>query len=60
LQLDGRVEIDDTYLGRERVEGKSGRGSENKVSAKVEVDLAGSADVGTCIRTEVRGAESRS
>ena len=29
--LDGRVEIDDAYLGGERSGGKSGRGSENKV-----------------------------
>jgi hypothetical protein len=30
-QLDGRVEIDDAYLGGELSGGKSGRGSENKV-----------------------------
>ncbi|BBJ23249.1 hypothetical protein W01_11760 [Candidatus Nitrotoga sp. AM1P] len=30
-QLDGRVEIDDAYLGGELFGGKSGRGSENKV-----------------------------
>jgi transposase-like protein len=30
-QLDGRVEIDDAYLGGERSGGKAGRGSENKV-----------------------------
>ena len=30
-QLDGRVEIDDAYLGGERPGGKTGRGSENKV-----------------------------
>ena len=30
-QLDGRVEIDDAYLGGELPGGKSGRGSENKV-----------------------------
>ena len=30
-QLDGRVEIDDAYLGGERSGGKSARGSENKV-----------------------------
>jgi ribosomal protein L37AE/L43A len=29
--LDGRVEIDDAYLGGERLGGKCGRGSENKV-----------------------------
>ena len=31
-QLDGRVEIDDAYLGGERLGGKRGRGSENKVA----------------------------
>ena len=31
-QLDGRVEIDDAYLGGELPGGRSGRGSENKVS----------------------------
>ena len=30
-QLSGRVEIDDSYLGGERMGGKPGRGSENKV-----------------------------
>lgn len=30
-QLDGRVEIDDAYLGGERTGGKVGRGSQNKV-----------------------------
>jgi hypothetical protein len=30
-QLEGRVEIDDAYLGGERAGGKTGRGSENKV-----------------------------
>lgn len=30
-QLDGRVEVDDAYLGGELPGGKSGRGSENKV-----------------------------
>ena len=29
-QLDGRVELDDAYLGGERSGGKAGRGSENK------------------------------
>lgn len=29
--LDGRVEVDDAYLGGERAGGKAGRGSENKV-----------------------------
>jgi hypothetical protein len=31
-QLDGRIEIDDAYLGGELPGGKSGRGSENKVA----------------------------
>jgi ribosomal protein L37AE/L43A len=31
-QLEGRVEIDDAYLGGEHPEGKRGRGSENKVA----------------------------
>jgi len=31
-QLEGRVEIDDAYLGGERSGGKRGRGSENKVA----------------------------
>jgi ribosomal protein L37AE/L43A len=30
-ELDGRVEMDDAYLGGERLGGKAGRGSENKV-----------------------------
>jgi hypothetical protein len=30
-QLDGRVEIDDAYLGGERSGGRAGRGSENEV-----------------------------
>jgi hypothetical protein len=30
-ELDGRVEMDDAYLGGERSGGKAGRGSENKV-----------------------------
>lgn len=42
-QLDGRVEIDDAYLGGELPGGKSGRGSENKVSfvAAVQTTEAG-------------------
>ena len=42
-QLDGRVEIDDAYLGGERTGGKSWRGSENKVSfiAAVQTTEAG-------------------
>jgi ribosomal protein L37AE/L43A len=42
-QLDGRVEIDDAYLGGERSGGKTGRGSENKVPfvAAVQTTLDG-------------------
>ncbi len=42
-QLDGRVEIDDAYLGGELPGGKSGRGSENKVAfiAAVQTTEAG-------------------
>lgn len=42
-QLDGRVEIDDAYLGGELPGGKSGRGSQNKVSfiAAVQTTEAG-------------------
>lgn len=42
-RLDGRVEVDDAYLGGELVGGKPGRGSENKVSfiAAVQTTPAG-------------------
>ena len=42
-QLDGRVEIDDAYLGGRLPGGKAGRGSENKVSfiAAVQTSAAG-------------------
>ena len=36
-QLEGRVEMDDAYLGGQRNGGKVGRGSENKVSLVAEV-----------------------
>jgi ribosomal protein L37AE/L43A len=36
-ELDGRVEMDDAYLGGERSGGKTGRGSENKVPIVVAV-----------------------
>lgn len=32
LRLEGRVEVDDAYLGGEKIGGKVGRGSENKVA----------------------------
>ena len=42
-QLDGRVEIDDAYLGGQLPGGKPGRGSQNKVSfvAAVQTTEAG-------------------
>lgn len=39
-RLDGRVEIDDAYLGGELPGGKTGRGSENKVSFVAAVQTA--------------------
>lgn len=50
-QLDGRVEVDDAYLGGELPGGKSGRGSENKVSfiAAVQTTPTGHA-VLVCLR----------
>lgn len=43
-RLEGRIEVDDAYLGGERQGGKVGRGSENKVAfvAAVESELDGS------------------
>ena len=38
--LEGRVQVDDAYLGGERTGGKVGRGSENKVSFVAAVSLA--------------------
>ncbi|SCZ87220.1 conserved hypothetical protein [Nitrosomonas mobilis] len=37
--LDGRIQVDDAYLGGERAGGKAGRGSENKVPIVVAVSL---------------------
>lgn len=52
-QLDGRVEIDDAYLGGERSGGKSGRGSENKVPfvAAVQTTPAGQPEL-VCLRQQ--------
>ena len=52
-QLDGRVEIDDAYLGGERSGGKPGRGSENKVSfvAAVQTTPAGQPEL-VCLRQQ--------
>lgn len=43
LRLEGRIEVDDAYLGGEKMGGKVGRGSENKVAfvAAVESELDG-------------------
>ncbi len=47
-QLNGRVEIDDAYLGGRLPGGKAGRGLENKVSfiAAVQTSAAGPAEGG--------------
>ena len=37
--LDGRIQVDDAYLGGERAGGKAGRGSENKVPIVAAVSL---------------------
>ncbi|SEI78776.1 ISXO2-like transposase domain-containing protein [Nitrosomonas eutropha] len=37
--LDGRIQVDDVYLGGERAGGKTGRGSENKVPIVAAVSL---------------------
>ena len=52
-ELDGRVEIDDAYLGGERSGGKAGRGSENKVPfvAAVQTTPSGQPAV-ACLRQQ--------
>lgn len=57
-ELDGRVEIDDAYLGGERSGGKSGRGSENKVPivAAVQTTPEGQPVV-ACLRQQPHTAE---
>jgi ribosomal protein L37AE/L43A len=52
-ELDGRVEIDDAYLGGERTGGKVGRGSENKVPfvAAVQTSAAGH-PLKACLRAQ--------
>ena len=52
-ELDGRVEIDDAYLGGERSGGKRGRGSENKVPfiAAVQTTPSGKPIV-ACLRAQ--------
>ena len=57
-ELDGRVEIDDAYLGGERSGGKTGRGSENKVPivAAVQTTPAGQ-PVLACLRQQPHTTE---
>lgn len=52
-ELDGRVEMDDAYLGGERSGGKSGRGSENKVQIVAAVQTTPSGlPVVACLRQQ--------
>jgi ribosomal protein L37AE/L43A len=57
-ELDGRVEMDDAYLGGERSGGKTGRGSENKVPivAAVQTTPAGHPIV-ACLRQQSHTTE---
>ena len=57
-ELDGRVEIDDAYLGGERSGGKVGRGSENKVPivAAVQTTPAGQPML-ACLRQQPHTTE---
>lgn len=57
-ELDGRVEIDDAYLGGERSGGKTGRGSENKVPIVVAVQTTPEGQpVLACLRQQPHRAE---
>jgi len=52
-ELDGRVEMDDAYLGGERSGGKAGRGSENKVPIVAAVQTTPSGlPVVACLRQQ--------
>lgn len=52
-ELDGRVELDDAYLGGERSGGKAGRGSENKVPIVAAVQTtADGQPVVACLRQQ--------
>ena len=52
-ELDGRVEMDDAYLGGERSGGKTGRGSENKVPIVAAVQTTPSGrPVVACLRQQ--------
>jgi hypothetical protein len=48
--LEGRVQVDDAYLGGERSGGKVGRGSENKIPFNAAVSLS---DDGHPLRTKL-------
>ena len=57
-ELDGRVEIDDAYLGGERSGGKTGRGSENKVPIVAAVQTtAEGRPVVACLRQQPHTSE---
>lgn len=57
-ELDGRVEIDDAYLGGARSGGKSGRGSPNKVPIVVAVQTTAQGQpVLACLRQQPHRAE---
>ena len=52
-ELDGRVEMDDAYLGGERSGGKTGRGSENKVPIVVAVQTTDAGQpIVACLRQQ--------
>lgn len=52
-ELDGRVELDDAYLGGERSGGKTGRGSENKVPIVVAVQTTDAGQpIVACLRQQ--------
>ena len=58
-ELDGRVEIDDAYLGGERTGGKTGRGSENKVPLVAAVQTTPDGQpVLACVRPQPHTAEA--
>jgi ribosomal protein L37AE/L43A len=57
-ELDGRVEIDDAYLGGERSGGKVGRGSENKIPIIAAVQTTpGGQPIVACLRQQPHTAE---
>jgi len=60
-ELDGRVEMDDAYLGGERSGGKTGRGSENKVPIVAAVQTTPSGlPVVACLRQQLCTPRRRS